>query len=83
MAQGATRHPPRRAPRTHPRLSVRDLKHAALRPSTHRTYAHKVQWWLRFLAARGAVDADVSGTMLEEYVQFLFEETAIAPGNYE
>lgn len=79
MAQGATRHPPR----TRPSLSVKDLKHASLKPSTHRTYAHKVQWWTRFLAARGAVDADVDGTMLEEYVHFLFEESAIAPRNYE
>lgn len=64
-------------------MSVSQLKHASLKPSTHRTYAHKVQWWIRFLEARGAAEADVDGSLLEEYVQFLFEETAIAPRNYE
>lgn len=64
-------------------MTVPQLKHASLRPSTHRTYAHKVRWWGRFLAARGAREADVDGAMLEDFVLFLFEETAIAPGNYE
>ena len=36
-------------PRKRPRLSIEELKHAALKSGTHRTYESKCKWWGRYL----------------------------------
>ena len=66
-----------------PRLSIEELKHAALRPSTHRTYSAKCRWWLRFLEENGHSEQAVDGDMLCAYVKYLFDNTRIRPLYYE
>ena len=66
-----------------PRLSVEELKHAALKPSTHRTYRQKCIWWGRYLESGGLDEQKVSDQMLEGYVKYLFDNSRIAPKHYE
>lgn len=55
-------------PRKRPRLSIEELKHAALKSGTHRTYESKCKWWGRYLQVTGQKEENVSGAMLEGYV---------------
>ncbi len=66
-----------------PRLSVEELKHAALKPSTHRTYSNKCVWWGRYLTDTGLSEEDVDEQMLEGYVKYLFDNSRISPQYYE
>ena len=60
-----------------------ELKHAALKPSTHRTYYTKCTWWDRYLQQTGQEERQVDGAMLEGYVKFLFDNSRVQPLYFE
>lgn len=72
-----------RQPAKRPRLTVDQLKHAALKPATHRTYFQKCLWWDRYLQQSGLTERLVDGPMLEGYVKFLFDHSKIQPLYFE
>ena len=62
---------------------MEELKHASLKPSTHRTYQQKCIWWGRYLADSGQREEDADDQMLEGYVKYLFDNSRISPRFYE
>lgn len=63
-------------------MTVEALKEAAWKPGTHRAYAAKAKWWLRFLETSGRSEEAVDGAMLCDFIKFLFDESQVAPQSY-